>query len=597
MTKLSLRRSQLIVPFGVGSIINMPDQSLMACGIDKWPPKAGERIYDERLQKRLNVKYFKMPASSEECDRGLPFVYFPKWLFCPRCRAFKSYEKWNSLWLGVNRERFDVPRCNSDKTKLVPARFIIACAKGHIDDFPWEMWTHKKGICSSPNLFFSTKGSAAGLEGIRVKCESCGQSATMSGAFDKEIFEKKEFKCTGHKPWQKVKEQCEEYPRTLQRGASNVYFPKLVTSINIPPFSDDICKVIHDRPEWEVLATQQGAIDEDMKTKLIEFIAKGINQPKELIVSIVKRMLMSSSGDITAQSENEYRYDEYRAFHGNIKLGKLDSREFSIDIKKGDDYKIKGIEKVVLVHRLRELRALVAFSRIVPLDRDELGMVDDEGNKVNACAVSIRESSNIEWFPAFEVRGEGIFLSFNHDILKKWASNKEIMMRAKKINDKYSKFYSKKNQTPRQIGPIYLMVHTFSHLLIRQLSFDCGYSSASLRERIYCNESGDNFMAGVLIYTASGDSEGTLGGLVRQGEADRLPAIIEKAVKTASWCSSDPVCINSSGQGLGSLNLAACHSCTLLPETCCEENNRLLDRGMVIGTMEKPDLGFFSFLL
>src|SRR5690606_39154081 len=143
-----------------------------------------------------------------------------------------------------------------------------------------------------------------------------------------------------------------------------------------------------------------------------------------------------------------------------------------------------------------------------------------------------------------------------------------------------------------------IFLHTLAHLLIRQLSFECGYGSASLRERIYCNESADQpNMAGILIYTASGDADGTLGGLVRQGKPDFFSALVSKAVASGYWCSSDPLCIESQGQGLGSLNLAACHACALLPETSCEEFNRLLDRGLVVGTPENPSHGYAARLL
>jgi hypothetical protein len=103
-------------------------------------------------------------------------------------------------------------------------------------------------------------------------------------------------------------------------------------------------------------------------------------------------------------------------------------------------------------------------------------------------------------------------------------------------------------------------------------------------------------MYGVQMYTASGDSEGSLGGLVRQGEKNRIEDTICDAIRNAAWCSSDPVCIQSLGQGPESLNLAACHNCALLPETCCECGNRLLDRGVVVGSLEDKDIGFFADL-
>ena len=145
---------------------------------------------------------------------------------------------------------------------------------------------------------------------------------------------------------------------------------------------------------------------------------------------------------------------------------------------------------------------------------------------------------------------------------------------------------------------MFALLHALAHSLINQLSFDCGYGSASLRERIYCNvDLGSEPMSGILIYTASGDSEGTMGGLVRQGEPSRLLATLIAALRKAQWCSSDPICIETSGQGTDNANLAACHGCILVSETSCEEGNRLLDRAMLVGTLDDPDLGFFSSIL
>jgi len=137
------------------------------------------------------------------------------------------------------------------------------------------------------------------------------------------------------------------------------------------------------------------------------------------------------------------------------------------------------------------------------------------------------------------------------------------------------------------------MIHTFSHLLIRQLSFECGYDASSIQERLYVS-SGPDGMAGLLLYTASGDSEGTLGGLVRQGRPEYLADTIKAALENARYCSSDPLCIESEGQGLNSLNLAACHACGLLPETSCELSNMLLDRGLVIGLPEDSECAYFA---
>jgi len=166
---------------------------------------------------------------------------------------------------------------------------------------------------------------------------------------------------------------------------------------------------------------------------------------------------------------------------------------------------------------------------------------------------------------------------------------------ADKLIRQYNRKRRERGQVVRVLSPKFILLHTFAHILINQFSYECGYGSSALRERIYCDsEFPDNAMNGILIYTASGDSEGSLGGLVRQGQPGNLENIVRNSLVTAQWCSFDPVCIDSPGQGPDSCNLAACHGCSLLPETSCEEGNRLLDRAMLIGTPDTPDIGFFK---
>jgi hypothetical protein len=199
------------------------------------------------------------------------------------------------------------------------------------------------------------------------------------------------------------------------------------------------------------------------------------------------------------------------------------------------------------------------------------------------------------WLPAIVVRGEGIFLQVSEDRLQKWIARHGATLdgRLCLMGQNMAALATRRHQEVRLTSPRFVLLHSFAHLLINQLVQDCGYGSASLRERIYSAD-GDNPMAGILIYTAAGDSEGTMGGLVRMGQPDRLDDLVTRALDKAQWCSTDPVCIESKGQGPDNCNLAACHSCALLPETSCEEQNRLLDRGVVIGTIDRPDLGFFA---
>ncbi|MHC2994908.1 MAG: DUF1998 domain-containing protein [Candidatus Atribacteria bacterium] len=598
--KFNIRRTQLIVPFGVGSILNMlPNESLMLCGLDEWNESAGEKVYDERLQKYLKVKYFKIPASEENCPKGLPFVRFPKWYYCPNCGSLKPLSEWKKNWFEYHHQDFDHPRCYKSgcREKLLnPSRFIIACKKGHIDDFPWIEWVHGNNLCSKPDLEYKIVGGTSGLSSIKINCRNCPERKTMAGSFNKDIFKKMGFRCTGRKPWQGKdnREKCEEYPITLQRGASNVYFPKVVSSICIPPYSDDICTKIQSTDEWKVLSSQTGGISDDKKNWLIEIIAENVNESKDSINKVIDRMLKSSSGDVERQSDTEYRYDEYRALTGDVKTGQIDSKNFDIEIINGKEYKIKGIKNVTLVHRLREIRSLVAFNRIQPIETDYFSDMEEEEGKEEFSSMRIAEKADKIWLPAVEANGEGIFLDFNGYIINKWKNNEEIQKRVSVLQERSDKMSKTYNRPSKNITASFLLLHTFAHILIRQLSFECGYSVSSLRERIYCgeiNESSD--MTGFLIYTAGGDSDGSMGGLARQGRPDKLSDIIEKAIKKSSWCSSDPVCIESRGQGLGSLNLAACFACVLLPETSCETGNKFLDRAMLVGLPDKPEIGFY----
>lgn len=588
----SIRRGQAIVPFGIGSIVDFPDQSLMPCGIDLWDKNAGERIFDERLQSVLGVSHFRMPPTKESYPRGIPFVRFPRWLFCPKCRSLKSLDEWSALYQSIKHEKFHTPRCHVCFKKLVPSRFVVACSKGHIDDFPYIAWVHGNQTCDKPDMEIRNVGGGSGLEGINIRCKSCKKSRTMKGAFAPEALSKV-MHCSGNMPWQRKREGCGEALQTIQRGGSNAYFPKIMTSIVIPPGSDDLSSEIEMTPQWHVLSSMSMNPEQlnSVKDILIRQIADHLDQELEKVKRIIDRKLDNVPFDQNVEPEEAYiayLHQEYQAFLGNIDEGQLNSKDFNIEMIEGDKYQIEGLDTVVLVHRLREVRALVGFSRITPSDKYEL--YDDSESKSNdqnssSEIVPVKLDKKIDWYPAMEVRGEGIFLKFDSEALQEWSERSIIKSRTQILNERLNWLLQERGLKRRSIQAKFIFLHTFAHLLIRQLAFECGYASASLKERIYCNGTLEQpQMEGILIYTASGDSEGTLGGLVRQGRPDLLPNIILKALENSKWCSNDPICMESTGQGVDSLNLAACHACGLLPETSCEEGNKLLDRLFVVGT-------------
>lgn len=199
------------------------------------------------------------------------------------------------------------------------------------------------------------------------------------------------------------------------------------------------------------------------------------------------------------------------------------------------------------------------------------------------------------WLPAYVVYGEGIFLEVSERKLELWEKKDNVIVRVKPLQERFAIMQEQKRLGEQDVSPRFILLHTLAHLLINQLSFDCGYSSASLRERLYVSTDTETPMAGVLVYTADGDSEGTMGGLVRMGKPGNIEPVIHKALLSAQWCSADPVCMEVGGEGQGpdSCNLAACHNCALIPETACEQFNRFLDRALVVGSPDDPSLGFF----
>lgn len=231
--------------------------------------------------------------------------------------------------------------------------------------------------------------------------------------------------------------------------------------------------------------------------------------------------------------------------------------------------------------------ALKGFTRINP---------PGDENSPDIAALSVGDPG---WLPAVEVRGEGIFLAFNQTSLDTWETQDGSATRARRVDDAWRIEWRRRyggDEPAWWITPRYLLAHTFAHALMRQLTLECGYSTAALRERLYVSDGIDG-MAGVLIYTATSDSDGTLGGLQRQGEPRRIERAVEAAILGMEWCSSDPLCIEGVIAGADGLSLAACHACVLAPETACEEYNRFLDRAVLVGLPNAPEVGFFSPLI
>lgn len=615
-----IRRGQLISPFGIGAMVDFPrDESLMPAGLDAWPhgkeqcpPESGWLVREERLEARLRVTHFRLPPDHREPDLGtrfanqnVPFVRFPRWNYCHHCGGMELLSLFASTRERCRGRDYPQQSCATRPANrrpfLIPVRFIAVCDLGHIQDFPFLEWLHRNApIRTDCTLRLRAGRSSAGLSGITIEC-SCGQKRSMGDVFR---FEEGKggplarigIHCKGLRPWlgevDAGKTDCGHFLRVLQRGATNVYFPHVVSAIYLPFWAEeagaDIAAVLEQAHVWTLLSqsTVNGRID-PMRCEIVAGMA-GVDA-KRLEAAAQRKLeggLISAAN--VGTDEEEFRRSEYQA----ICDGKVGPQtELYVECANRTAYEPavgRFFSKIRLVHKLRETRALAGFTRILPPD----------GTLTSPRLQPLKLDPAIDWLPAIKVYGEGIFLELDSSEVDRWTRSEGVMNRVAPLIARYNAARAARLQPFRNVLAKFVLMHTLAHVIINQLSFDCGYGSASLRERLYCDFTDQSRpMQGVLIYTASGDSEGTMGGLVRQAKAGRLEATVRRALDHAAWCSSDPVCIESQGQGSDSANLAACHSCCLVPETSCEEGNRLLDRALLVGTPENPGLGFFHTLV
>ena len=576
MAKLGrVRRSQLITTYGVGAIVAVEEESVMVAGIDAWPAGTPD-VHEPRLERKLKVRGFvRPPATGKDGGKDIPVIRFPMMYSCPACNLLARH---NQL-ADPNQNK-----CNACGVPLIPSRFIMVCDKGHIDDFPYFEWVHlgmKFAPGTAHQLSISTAGASASLEGVEISCK-CGATRTMKGAFAKNAL-KGVKRCTGARPWLGLRDDnCLETPRGLQRGASNVYFAVTPSSLSIPPWSEGAFKIIN--RYWAVLsAIPDVALLETIKTMKL---SQGTPyKPEDLVLAVQQRKSGDDSGGYT---NAEFRYQEYEA----LTVGKDEvSRDQDFVCVSAEDAVAEvapWFDQVMLAKRLREVRALECFTRLRPPSP-----ADPPDRRAALSA------STVDWLPAIEVLGEGIFLHLNRERLEQWEELEAVKQRASRVHANYAARAAAVGAAPdRIITPRLLLIHTLAHILINEWSLECGYPAASLRERLYVSQPGaPQQMEGVLIYTATTDSAGSLGGVVAQARPGRLGATVAEAVRRASWCSADPLCIEADAAGVDSLNLAACHACLLLPEVSCEEANVLLDRALIVGTPDAPEIGFFTDLI
>ena len=595
--------SQLLWTHGVGAMVDLPHISAIVMGLDEWDVSKTEEIKEERLLKAvqsvlgMQVSALRRPPL-EELDSpystvGVPVATFPRWLVCPYCHLLAPVEsgvfeiKADSRF--PDKAQYRHANCAKARTPTAfPARFMIACEAGHLDDFPWHHYVHGGKPCPKSVLRLRESGFSGEVSDIYVECERCETRQSMALTFSRSDEERSYHPtCTGLSPHLRIATGtgCAERTHAILLSASNAWFPLVYNSLALPRVEDHLDALVE--KHWDTLQVLQERSQLDLFLGMPHLKADFGASAPDAIWQAIERKRASASAPATILP-GELKQPEWQILSDPQHAPRTDDFQVAQGETPGEYAGI--IEQVVLVERLREVRALTGFTRI-----ESLGDYTEEEELPKNHIMRLSRKSP-QWVPAAEVRGEGIFLQLREEAIENWQRQAAVSSHNEIFRTAHRRWRLARHlDDPEANYPElrYVLLHTFAHALMRQLALDCGYAAASIRERIYAQEPGKEggAMAGILLYTADSDSEGTLGGLVSQGRD--LGYHIAGALEAMQYCASDPLCAEHALLNDLTLHGAACHACLFAPETSCERGNRYLDRSLLIPTIDRADLAFF----
>jgi len=604
---LEIRRGQTIQPFGAGSIIEIDGESYIIKDINYWR-KPTKTITLDRVQSLLSGKKLLSFQDFTAKDEYIPLDRFPVWYHCSSCNHLRK----------ISKSEPSPIRCMKCKNiKMSPMRFVAYCDNGHLSDIDWGKFAHSYGEesaygpCESKEqIYFVNTGKSGGdWDQMQVKCKACNRPAknlqelqpiVPQGA----IWHKAGQKCCGNQPYDSFDERsdCSQTMKFEPKGSSSIWRGITLSALDIETsdshseietsesFQDMILDIQDDYPLQEQLKRK---IDEilDSKKAAIKRMAVRYDLELEVVKNLTKKHLFQNSdeaNDALSSDEDQQDHilnDELSFFR---KRENVNLKNFKIEFLKTDSEKTflsSLFSSVGMVRRLREIRVLKGFIRGKGLEDRPLG--DDPKEKP------------IDWLPTIEAFGEGIYFELNADVIRKYFKEHKVDIKeftSKQINKLVELKENYQNLNIPE-SELFILTHSLSHQLIRQLTFESGYSSSALKERIYIDNK--SYYAGILIYTSELDSEGTLGGLVDQARLSRLSKVLNQIRENASWCSTDPVCRETESQGFSNLNRSACHCCSLISETSCTYHNAMLNR-LLLGGYGKDKkneiLGLFNYI-
>jgi hypothetical protein len=555
LVKASVRRSQMITTYGVGSLLPVESESFMIAGLEHWLTNPRSLIDEQRLCKVLGVSQLFVPPGGD-VGGMVPMVRFPEWVSCSTCNRLDKF------WRLASKPKDEyVNRCrHCVATKLVPSRFVACCPTGHIQDFPYAYWVHRGSAKSNDDnhaLRIVTNPADSSLAGITITC-SCGTSRTLQGALGSGALA---MRCGGQSPWLDTeRDDCTQSLVGLQRGASNVWFADMRSALTLDRNLTEAESVLE-----RIFQEFDGLHPDDVAAYLaIKARQHGVDASE---LADAYRRHAEEPTDFE-QANRQLRADEYEAL-GRLHPEDEGTETFVCHPTPVGEGVAAGrlVDLVSRVPRLREVRALNGFARV------------SAASSSSSTPPGRLSRTHVGWLPAIEVLGEGVFVRVRDDVMEQWESSELARRRAALLTSALQAAAHLNSGPMTPVAPRFLVLHSLSHVLLRELALDTGYPASSIRERVYA-EAGQS---GILLYTATADAAGSLGGLCSQGTVANIAQIIESATDSAQWCSADPVCLESTATGAGATNLAACHSCLLVPEVSCEFQNRYLDRQCLVG--------------
>lgn len=625
---------------GVGSIIETRDGSILIRPFNEWPFfqalngnfEEHNLITDKRFKNRIS-KYFQqlehlVRIPTNDFKQGfklenpialLSAKYFPEWFYCNTCHKFDKFDNWKYHWennvVNEDKEKFYPPKCfhcyikNKGKKRkffdLEQVRFVLTAPNGEIVDIPWDKWAllkkskkkedsfkeseekNEDEVISLSNitvpddliLEYKTSDKLDDLKGIWIIAKKKNGEkinfATLSGLFSLRIKIDDLFPNTNEK---------DVFFKPVIRSSNSVYYPNILSSIFIPA-NDEL-------NGFTVNLIKESFEDGDNAVRISKNLKrfKSIDVDSYTVQKLIDNGFSEREAEI-AKSENEYRFDEYKYITEKEGETRIDN-ELIFEKINDSLFQSDLISSIYKMDKIRITSVQTSYTRQEPISTD-LFLKDDDEITTTKEKIKKKFTSNYainsKYLPAIESYGEGIFFHFDDDNLNDWImSNPKVQERINIIIDNHNNMDSSFNRD-LELTPKYVLIHTFSHLIIKELEYLCGYPATSIQERLYIDHSLK--MNGVLIYTIAG-SEGSYGGLTSICDNDKIRKLILSAMIRARDCATDPICYHTTGQGVSNLNLSACFSCALLPETSCEMFNCYLDRRILID----KEYGYFKNL-